>query len=225
MFFDLEKSPLYFFLKASIPAVILISISSFGQGKAKKVNHTFSVGAGRTWFDFNNRLLSGYPAIEIRLGWGISRQLYEKFILKSGLSVSSRVKRSSYFDGQYYRGPGVPLVRVDETVSKLNHFALEVPLLVEYSLIHTPIAFQLGLRGRDWQATYLKGDILKSRKEVGIITGISHKLKNRLTAELEIYSGLTKLYYGSVADPSGNIVNFSMRNRTIMASLSYRFSK
>ena len=137
-----------------------------------------------------------------------------------------RAKRSSHLNGQLYTGPGMLLLRVDETASKLNHFSLEIPLLIEYCLINRPLSFQLGLRARDWQATDLKGDILKSRKEIGVAGGIFHNLNKKLAVGFDWYSSLTKLYNGAIYDTSGNLIAaFSLRNQSILGTLEYRIGK
>ncbi len=201
-------------------STLLINVAQSQQNKLEKNRYHFSgvFGIARSKFEISGVPTEDYPTLEMRLGGGISRTLGSKLKIKSGLNICLRTKRKSYLINGNYYGRGIPLLLLDETASKQNHFAIELPLYLNYSL-NSVTNINAGFMGRFWQPTNLDGDILKSTKEIGFIAGAERRIFPQWTFGIQFYFGISRLITGYLVGPT----NYVVKNRFAQLTLEYTF--
>lgn len=184
---------------------------------------TFNVvaGIGRARFETKRILVEDYPTLEVRLGCQVSRVLFRRMRVTSGMNFCFRSKRESHFRNNVYHGRGMPLLFLDETASEKNHTACEVPLMVGGTVRRTATTINAGLMSRFWAPNNLAGDALKSQTEFGYLAGISQRILSRLSLGIDFYWGITNLnhVYVNGAQP------VRMTNQFAEVSAVYAFGK
>lgn len=189
------------------------------QPRNSPYNFSSIIGISRAKFEIKGISTEEYPTLEVRLGGRISRNLSSRAQLKTGLNICFRAKRKSYLiDGNYY-GKGVPSLLLDETASKRNHVALEIPLSLNIFINGNRSSLNAGLMGRFWQPNDMAGDILRSRQEIGYIAGASQRISSDVTIGIDFYWGLSSvpLYLYST--------QYRVSNRFAQLTLEYTFKK
>jgi len=78
-------------------------------------------------------------------------------------------------------------MNIDETASKKNHHAFEIPLVIKF--YHSDrLSVNTGLMGRFWGPTNLNSDILASQVEMGFILGGQRAFSEKIDLGIDIYS-------------------------------------
>lgn len=211
-------------MKLFVSIAFLFSVSHFvySQSSQFKNNHyNFSsiVGISRAKFEVTGVSTEEYPTFEVRLGGVISRNLSSRVQIKTGLNICFRAKRKSYLIDGNYVGKGVLSLLLDETASKRNHVALELPLYLTILLNGNRSNLNAGLMGRFWQPNDMAGDVLRSRQEIGYIAGASQKISSDLSIGIDFYWGLSSVPLNL------NSTLYRVRNRFAQLTLEYTLKK
>lgn len=175
--------------------LLFFNIFVFAQNSPNaKINLHGFAGVGRATIETNLSSPTNFPAMEIKIGAGISKPLNESLVLSSRLVFGSKFKRksdmSARHDGRF--------TTLDEHASEQNHYFIEVPLLLQYNF--SPIG--LGLRAGGNFKQYLSSnstnrpDMISRKSEFGIIGGAVYRLSEKINMGIEYHAGLTKIYKG-----------------------------
>jgi len=193
--------------------------SQSSQFKNRYYNFSSSIGISRAKFEVKGISTEEYPTLEVRLGGHISRSLSSRVQLKSGLNICFRAKRESYLIDGNYIGKGVLSLLLDETASKKNHVAIEIPLSLKILVNGNRSNLNAGLMGRFWQPNDMAGDILRSRQEIGYIAGASQRISSDVTIGIDFYWGLSSvpLYLNST--------QYRVRNKFAQLTIEYTFKE
>jgi len=189
------------------------------QPKNSQYGFSGVLGISRAKFEVTGISTEEYPTLEVRLGGGISRSLSRRVQINTGLNICFRAKRESYLIDGNYVGKGILSLLLDETASKKNHLALEVPLSFKILLNGNRFNLSAGLMGRFWQPNDMTGDVLRSRQEIGCIAGASQRISSDLSIGIDFYVGLSSvpLYLNSTP--------YRVSNRFAQLTLGYTFMK
>lgn len=187
------------------------------QVKNRHYNISGIIGIAREKFNVTGISTEEYPTLEVRLGGGISRALSSRVQIKTGLNICFRAKRKSYLINGNYYGKGVLSLLLDETASKRNHVALEIPLSVKILVNGNRSNLSAGLMGRFWQPNDMAGDILRSRQEIGYIAGASQRISSDVTIGIDFFWGLSSLPLNL------NSTLYRVRNRFAQLTFEYTF--
>lgn len=202
----------------SIGLLLLFNYCIAQNSHEKKFKINGIAGLGRSRFiitpDMNTE---NYPALELKIGGLIDRDLTQKLNIKSGLLIGLRKKTKSYLVNGNYYGKGILLLAVDNTSSKMNHVSIECPVYLNYNF-QGQTKFAVGLLGRFWQPTHLAGDLLKSQNEIGLLLGISRKISTNSQIVFQYYSGFSKL--GPIYAPS----KYYVKNTFFQLLYEYTFN-
>lgn len=208
------------------------------DSSTNKMELTISSGAGRSTFATNVlKSQSKFPTTEVRLGLGVIKPIGKHFELISYLNVGSKLKG----DRVYPPGsspPGVsfrlspPFNELEETVNSRNHHFVEIPFLLQFSVLNSKIGFRVGGNYRhffqnkgylDSSGQYNEGpDFLSNKKEFGILGGVSFRIFDNLKLTTSYCFGITKVNAVHYAQLN-NFTDFryDVRNQFSLVALEY----
>lgn len=155
--------------------------------------HGFA-GVGRATIETNLSAPTKFPALEIKIGAGISKPLNESLELSSRLTFGSRLKRKSNMsarhDGRF--------TIIDEHASNKSHYFIEIPILLQYNFSTLGLGLRAGGNFKQYLSSRSSGmvDMISGRSEFGVIGGAVYSLTDRINIGVEYHAGLTEIYKG-----------------------------
>lgn len=205
-------------------ALILVGFFTNAQSMQNSTNtsdiqfHGFA-GIGRATIETNISAPTKFPALEIKIGAGISKPLNESLALSSRLAFGSRLKRksdmSARHDGRF--------TILDEHASERNHYFIEIPLLLQYHFSRAGLGLRAGGNFKQYLSSNStnRPDMISGKSEFGIIGGAAYSLTDRINIGIEYHAGLTKIYKGG-----GTIDgrNYALTGRNHLAQLVFEIS-
>lgn len=189
-----------------------------------KFRYLVVLGVARSTFEVRDVPSSPkYPSLELRLGVGLVKPLGKFCELKSGLYFGVKVKRESYYFGPTKNFTYEPSVipRLDEAASNRNHFVLDIPLILQFNISHNKVGIRTGLNARLWKPHNDDVDVLAALHEIGILSGITHRITQRINIGLDLYLGLSNIYHGGIISNSGYPVSLKVTNQFAQLTVEY----
>lgn len=200
--------------------MLFFNIFVFAQNNPNaKINLHGFAGIGRATIETNISAPTKFPALEIKIGVGISKPLNESLALSSRLAFGSRLKRksdmSARHDGRF--------TILDEHASEQNHYFIEIPLLLQYNFSRAGLGLRAGGNFKQYLSSNStnRPDMISGKCEFGIIGGAAYSLTDRINIGIEYHAGLTKIYKGG-----GTIDgrNYALTGRNHLAQLVFEIS-
>lgn len=200
--------------------MLFFNIFVFAQNNPNaKINLHGFAGIGRATIETNISAPTKFPALEIKIGVGISKPLNESLALSSRLAFGSRLKRksdmSARHDGRF--------TILDEHASERNHYFIEIPLLLQYHFSRAGLGLRAGGNFKQYLSSNStnRPDMISGKSEFGIIGGAAYSLTDRINIGIEYHAGLTKIYKGG-----GTIDgrNYALTGRNHLAQLVFEIS-
>lgn len=178
--------------------IIYCCIGSFTAGaqtlqetKADKFNLFAFAGLGRATVKTNLSAPSKFPALEFRLGTGLSKSISNNFELRSRFTLGGRLKRDSNLDEIY----GGKFSMIEENTANRNHYFMEIPLLLQFNIAKPGLGFRVGANFRQYFPAK-PADAYSGQSEFGIITGAYYRLNDKMNIGFDYNFGLTKMFDG-----------------------------
>jgi hypothetical protein len=195
----------------------------------KSLKYNIILGIARSTFEVHQVPESPkYPSLELRLGVGLIKPLGNIFEIKTGLYFGLKVKRESYFYGptNQFTKERYVIPSLDETASARNHLVTDIPLMLQVNIPKSRLSLRTGLNARLWQPhNDADGDDLASRDEFGIISGLTHKFSSKINLGIDLYLGLTNIYFGGLVNSSPNPTQLKVTNQYAQFTMEYSFNR
>ncbi len=205
------------------------------EPSVNKIKFTVAAGAGRSLFA--TKMLSQFPKTEpnteVRFGMGMVKPIGKYFDLISGLNIGVKIKGDRAYSSSSSVKLISPFTYLEEAVNSRNHYFVEIPLLVQFSILKKKIGFRAGGNYRNFSPN--KGyensggpDFLSNRKELGILTGVSIRLVDNLKLSASYCFGTTPVYAADVEGGSfGGFLfdDYRVRNQFSQFTLEYVLGK
>ncbi len=185
--------------------LFLVNTHAWSQQTKKKFRFHLLVGGAYSQFRVGEVKTDPYPALEVRIGAGISGALAKRWAINSGINLGMKVKRKSLLSyGSIYKGKGVPDVRIDATASENHHYFIEIPLAIQFNH-NDRLAFYTGVLGRSWAANDSHRDFLRSQMEVGFLLGGTRDINKSLALSIDLYTTLAPSLYMHTRNQFGQV--------------------
>jgi len=186
---------------------------------SKRINLSGYFGAGMSYFGVSNAPNSpSYESIEFRFGLIVNRTLNSILKLKAGLILSTKLKRESYYPAPISLLANYSL---DKTASSRTHFSIDIPIMVQVSILKELMNVKIGANLRFWFPNNANVDALTGRNELGLILGLNRNVSKRVNIGAEFYSGLTKIY--SYTESSSSTKKANVTNNFLQIGVEYLF--
>ncbi len=217
-------------MKTCILLACLLPLFSFAQTESnpinRKLSYSITAGTGVSYFHYNSSLIKEhFASSEFRLGLGIQKQLTNNLSLQSGLRVGLKLKTSRiYNDQEYLAMPFRSLGSVDETMSRSDHYFIEIPLSIHYQ--YKKFKAGAGVVYRNLvQFDDTRYVIYNTTSDIGITPSLSYQLNDRVTLNAEYYFGTISFFEGRAYDNYPNQVTYKAYNRYAQISIAYSLRK
>lgn len=155
----------------------------------------FSVG--RSTFESNIPAPSKFPAVEFRVGMGLSKPLNKLLDMKSRLNIGVKWKRDSYINQGQVSGISPLFMGLDRLASNRNHYFIDIPLLLQFNFPHPALGVNMGINYRFFLPNNHAVDALTNRGEIGLMAGTTYRIGKWMGVGLDYTIGLTKIYQTS----------------------------
>lgn len=191
------------------------------QNSASSIDIKFHgfAGVGRATIETNLSAPTKFPALEIKIGAGISKPLSESLTLHSRLAFGSRLKRQSDMAARHDGRFSI----IDEHASDKSHYFIEVPILFQYNFSTIGLGLRAGGNFKQYLSSRSSGmaDMISGRSEFGVIGGAVYSLTERINIGVEYHAGLTEIYKAGI---STNERVYELRGKNHLAQFIFEIS-
>lgn len=209
---------------------VLLQAQSISK-KLQKLNLETSVAMGVSRFhSYQFPAMPDYTTAELQVLIIGGRQINNNWMVSSGIGISYKFNRQSYFWNEYPNDTIVQRVtderfalpRMDETVSEGGRMSLDIPLYFTYKRRNSKIRF--GPIVRFWGTNRKNNiDLLANQTLLGFQAEVIKKISNRNEIGLRVHHDIFSVFSISIYDINGKFLDLDTYYQILQIRVAHKF--